>query len=59
MDVVYFLIWFAVSFLWVLLFPIENRIDKMSEDSGLKKWWRKNVIAPDPNQKETEGDINK
>lgn len=43
------LVWLFLSVV-VLLFGIIGYFveTKTNEDSKLKKWWRKNIIAPDP-----------
>lgn len=43
------LVWLFLSgvvlFIGIIGYFIETKTD---EDSKLKKWWRKNIIAPDP-----------
>jgi len=48
---IYFIIWIAFSFIWILIFPIEYMINKMDDEVLLKKWWRKHVVGIDPEQR--------
>ncbi len=48
---IYFIIWLVIGFSGLLIFPLDKRIEKMDDNSPLKKWWRKNVVSLDPNDK--------
>jgi hypothetical protein len=51
MGMIYFIIWLVIGFSGLLIFPLDKRIEKMDDNSPLKKWWRKNVVSLDPNDK--------
>ena len=53
MDIIYFIIWFVITSIGLLIFPIDNWIEKRNDDSRLKKWWKKHVISVDPNEKDS------
>jgi hypothetical protein len=44
MGMTYFIIWLVIGFSGLLIFPLDKRIEKMDDNSRLKKWWKKNVV---------------
>jgi len=53
MEIVFFIIWVVVALSCVLIFPISNRIGRLSDDNKLKKWWMKHIVSFDPNEKDS------
>ena len=53
MEIVFFIIWVVGALLCVLIFPINNRIERLSDDNKLKKWWMNHIISFDPNEKDS------
>lgn len=49
MDIAFFILWFVVASLGILIFPIDKRIEKLDDNSRLKKWWKKHITNWDPN----------
>lgn len=35
----------------VVIFVGENYVEKLSDKSTFKKWWRNNIISPEPKDK--------
>jgi hypothetical protein len=36
--------------LTVSLFILENKVTNLPDDNKFKRWWRKNIISPDPEE---------
>lgn len=36
---------------FVIIMIGENYVEKLSDKSTFKKWWRNNIVAPDPRDK--------
>jgi hypothetical protein len=53
MEIVFFIIWGVCTLSCVLIFPIDNRIGRLSDDNKLKKWWMKHIISNGPNEKDS------
>lgn len=51
MDIAFFVLW-GVCTLWCfLIIPIGNKIEKLDDNSRLKKWWEKHIVKHDPYDK--------
>jgi hypothetical protein len=53
MDIVFFIIWGVCTLSCILIFPIGNRIEKLDDNSRLKKWWVKHIISEDLNKEDS------
>jgi hypothetical protein len=55
--IIFAYIWFSFLFLMTLFIVVAGIIEKNFEESHpVMKWWRRNVIAPDPYDKKSNDD---
>jgi hypothetical protein len=44
MGMIYIIIWLIIGFSGVLIIPLDKKIEKMDDNSRLKKWWKKFLV---------------
>lgn len=53
MEIVFFIIWCVIALSWLLIFPMDKRIEKLNDNSRLKKWWKKHIVDLEPNEEDS------
>lgn len=51
MEIVFFVIWGICTLSCVLIIPIGIKMESLSDDNRLKKWWMKHIVDLVPNKK--------
>jgi hypothetical protein len=43
MEIAFFIIWVICTLSSILIIPIDNKIEKLDDNSRLKQWWKKHI----------------
>lgn len=53
MEIVFFIIWGICTLSCVLIIPIGAKIESLSDNNRLKKWWKKHIVDLEPNEEDS------